>query len=277
MVRVVPLRYDTAFKKAFSQPEVFCQFVHDILGIDIQIEEVHRGYKYLKPVGQVDIEYDLFAEDEKSRIVVEIQHVKERDFFNRFLYYHLISMVEQVKSSRNYNLNRTVYTVVVLTSPSLDTGIDCSLLIGDISFVNEFRQKVNIYPHQLIFLVPRLVNDETPEGIKAWLELIADSLDDELDETRYDSPIFQRVIDAIEWDNISPEELRKVKDEAVWDDTLEEEHERGRTEGREEGLQQGKAQVALSLLREGVDIDLIARTTGLNREDIEQLRQTRNE
>jgi len=278
MVQVVPLRYDTAFKKAFSQLEVFCQFVHDVLGIDIHIDKVHRGYKYLKPVGQVDIEYDLFAEDEESRIVVEIQHIKERDFFDRFLYYHLISLVEQVKSYRNYHLDKTVYTLVVLTSPSGEQWSDCSVLIGNLSFVNEFKQRVEIYPHQLIFLVPRLVNEETPAGIKGWLELILDSLDDEIDETRYTSPVFQKVVDAVQLDNISPEELRKIKDEAVWEDALKEDFERGREEGRKEGREEGrhqeKAQIAHSLLREGVDIDLIARTTGLTREEIHQLKQT---
>ncbi|MCZ6678882.1 MAG: PD-(D/E)XK nuclease family transposase [Candidatus Poribacteria bacterium] len=170
MVRVVPLRYDTAFKKAFGQPEIFCQFVHDVLGIDLHIEKVNRGYKYLKLVGQVDIEYDLFAEDEEARIVVEIQHVKERDFYDRFLYYHLISMIEQVKNSRSYKLEKSVYTVVVLTSPARDRGIDYSVAVGDISFVNEFQRKVEVYPHQLVFLVPRLVNDETPEAIKAGVD-----------------------------------------------------------------------------------------------------------
>ncbi len=282
MVQVVPLRYDTAFKKAFSQPTIFCQFVHDVLGVDIQIEKVHQGYRYLKPVGQVDIEYDLFAEDEATRMVVEIQHVKERDFFDRpdgsgsrfardFLYYHLVSLVEQVKSSRNYQIDKTVYTVVVLTSPSLDTGIDCSVLMGDISFVNEFRRKVEIYPHQLVFLVPRLVNEETPEGIKAWLELIADSLDDEIDESRYVSPIFQQVIEAIEMDNLSPEERRKLKDEAVWEDALKADYEKG----REDGLREGKEQIARSLLREGVDIDVITRTTGLDRKTVEKLETQR--
>ncbi|MBI1922723.1 PD-(D/E)XK nuclease family transposase [Candidatus Poribacteria bacterium] len=240
MIQVVPLRYDTAFKKAFSQPAIFCQFVHDVLGIDLQIEKVYRGYKYLKPVGQVDIEYDLFAEDEKARIVVEIQHIKERDFFDRFLYYHLISMVEQVKSSRNYRFERTVYTVVVLTGPPGENGLDCS----------------------------------------------------EIDETRYNSPAFQQVIEAIKEDNISPEELRRIIDERVWDEALKEDFEKGRREGREEGLRegleeglregherglqeglrQGKEQIALSLLREGADVDLVARTTGLNREEIEKLR-----
>jgi predicted transposase/invertase (TIGR01784 family) len=318
MIRVVPLRFDTAFKKAFSQPDVFCQFVHDVLGIEIHIDRVQRGYRYLKPIGQVDIEYDLFAEDEDSRIVVEIQHVKERDFFSRFLYYHLIALVEQIKSSQEYEFDRAVYTLVVLTSPSLDTGMDCSVLVNDFSFVNEFKQKVEIYPHQLIFLVPRMVNDETPTGIKEWLELITDSLNEEIDETRYDSPIFRRVIEAIELDNISPEELRRIIDERVWDDALRHEHdvglragiqlgreegiqlgreegvqlgreegvqlgreegvqlgrEEGAQSGRAEGRQQEKEEIALSLLREGLDVGLIVRTTGLPREVIEALRQT---
>ena len=299
MVQVVPLRYDTAFKKAFSQPAIFCQFVHDVLGVDIQIEKVQQGYRYLKPVGQVDIEYDLFAEDEDARIVVEIQHVKERDFFDRpdgsgsrfardFLYYHLVSLVEQVKSSRNYHFDKTVYTVVVLTGSSLDIGIDCSVLMGDISFVNEFWRKVAVYPHQLVFLVPRLVNEETPQGIKTWLELIADSLDDEIDETQYPSPVFQQVIEAIELDNLSPEELRKIKDEAVWEDALREDFEKGRQEGlregRQEGLREGhqeglqegrhqeKEQIARSMLKAGLDTDLITRITGLDRGIIDQLK-----
>ncbi|MBI1924489.1 ISNCY family transposase, partial [Candidatus Poribacteria bacterium] len=48
--------------------------------------------------------------------------------------------------------------------------------------------------------------------------------------------------------------------------------EDGLKEGLEEGLRQGKEQIARSLLREGVDIDVIARTTGLDREMMEKLR-----
>ena len=39
MIQVVPLRYDTAFKKAFSQPEIFCQFAEDVLGIKFHTSE----------------------------------------------------------------------------------------------------------------------------------------------------------------------------------------------------------------------------------------------
>ena len=262
MAQVVPLRYDTAFKKAFSQPEIFCQFAEDVLGIQFYTDEVQRGYKFLEPIGQVDIEYDLFAEDSKSRIVVEIQHVKEGHFYDRFLYYHLINLVEQVKNSKAYQFDRTVYTIVVLTSPYSESEIDFSVAITDFKPVNEFSRKVDVYPHQLIFLVPRMVNEQTPAGIKAWLELVLDSLDGEMDESRYNSPIFERVIDAVKLDNISPAERRVLKDEESWEDTLI------------DVRQKEKETIARALISEGINTEVIARTTGLTAVDIEKLRQS---
>ncbi len=262
MIQVVPLRYDTVFKKAFSQPEIFCQFAEDVLGIKFHTDEVHRGYKFLEPIGQVDIEYDLFAEDPESRIVVEIQHVKEGHFYDRFLYYHLINLVEQVKNSKAYQFDQTVYTIVVLTSPYSENEIDFSVAITDFNPVNEFNRKVNVYPHQLVFVVPRMVNDKTPSGIKAWLELVLDSLDGEIDESRYRSPIFERVIDAVKLDNISPAERRVLKDEESWEDTLI------------DVRQKEKEDIARALIREGISTEVITRTTGLTEAEIEKLRQS---
>ena len=262
MAQVVPLRYDTALKKAFSQPEIFCQFAEDVLGIKFHTDEVHRGYKFLEPIGQVDIEYDLFAEDPESRIVVEIQHVKEDHFYDRFLYYHLINLVEQVKNSKAYQFDQTVYTIVVLTSPYSENEIDFSVAIADFNPVNEFSRKVDVYPHQLVFVVPRMVNDKTPSGIKAWLELVLDSLDGEIDENHYNSPIFERVIDAVKLDNISPAERRILKDEESWEDTLI------------DVRQKEKADIARALIREGISTEVITRTTGLTEAEIEKLRQS---
>ena len=262
MAQVVPLRYDTAFKKAFGQPEIFCQFAEDVLGIKFHTDEVHRGYKFLEPIGQVDIEYDLFAEDPESRIVVEIQHVKEGHFYDRFLYYHLINLVEQVKNSKAYQFDRTVYTIVVLTSPYSESEMDFSVAITDFNPVNEFSRKIEVYPHQLVFVVPRMVNEKTPSGIKAWLELVLDSLDGEMDESRYDSPIFEKVIDAVKLDNISPAERRVLKDEESWEDTLI------------DVRQKEKEDIARALIREGISTEVITRTTGLTAAEIEKLRQS---
>ena len=183
-----------------------------------------------------------------------------------FLYYHLINLIEQVKNSKAYQFDRTVYTIVVLTSPYSETEIDFSVAITDFNPVNEFSRKVDVYPHQLVFVVPRMVNDKTPSGIKAWLELVLDSLDGEMDENRYNSPIFERVIDAVKLDNISPAERRVLKDEESWEDTLIDENHRGRQEER--------IAIARALISEGLSTEVIARTTGLTGAEIEKLRQS---
>ncbi|MBM3238673.1 hypothetical protein FJZ31_20450 [Candidatus Poribacteria bacterium] len=269
MIEVASLRYDVIFKKAFSQPDVFCQFVHDVLGIYIKVDKVHTEYKYPKPIGYVDIKYDLFAEDLEKRIIVEIQNIKEGDFFDRFLYYHLIGLIEQVKSRVGYHFEKTVYTIVVLTGVSKpnNPNVDFSVAISDFCPVNERGKKLNVYGHRLVFLNPWLRNEQTPESINVWLELIEDSLDEQIDESRYsDSPIFQRVIDEIKTDRIAPDELSQIKDEAAWEEVL-------RTE-REDGRQVERKKIALSMLQEGISIELIAKTTGLQPEDIEALRKS---
>ncbi len=194
--------------------------------------------------------------------MVEIQHVKERHFYDRFLYYHLINLVEQVKNSKAYQFNRTVYTIVVLTSPYSEGEIDFSVAITDFNPINEFSRKVDVYPHQLVFVVPRMVNEKTPSGIKAWLELVLDSLDGEIDESHYDSPIFGKVIEAVKLDNISPSERRVLKDEESWEDTLI------------DVRQKEKEDIARALISEGVSTEVIARSTGIPEVDIETLRQS---
>ena len=117
----------------------------------------------------------------------------------------------------------------------------------------------------MVFLNPWLKNEQTPESVNAWLELIEDSLDEQIDESRYSkSPIFQKVIDEIKTDSIAPDELSQIKDEAAWEDVLRTEHE--------EGHRTREKEIALSMLREGISIDLIVKTTGLQPEEVETLR-----
>jgi len=263
MIDVVPLRYDTAFKKAFGKPEVFCQFVKDVLGIEIHVDRVIAGWRYPEPVGFVDIEYDpslrsrmtfLFAEDTDKRVIVELQHVREEDLFDRFLYYHLIALAQQVsirkpwveceayrnllnprvKTYTDYRFNKTVrfahqrlrltvYTVVVVTGkshkqeeiplPKGGRGVvpKFSHAVSNMDPVNEFGERLGVYPHRLVFLNPNLLNAKTPERVREWLELIADSLDEQVDETKYSHPTLLTVISEIKSDSITPQELKVIK------------------------------------------------------------------
>lgn len=170
-----------------------------------------------------------------------------------------------------------LHTVVVLTGVSKpkNSNVDFSVAISDFCPINERGKKINVYGHRLVFLNPWLRNEQTPKSVNAWLELIEDSLDEQLDETRYkDSLIFQKVIDEIKTDSIAPGELSQIKDEAAWEDVLQTEREEGRMEGRDEGRKTREREIALSMLQEGISIDLIAKTTGLQLEEIKTLKNS---
>jgi predicted transposase/invertase (TIGR01784 family) len=244
------------------------------LGIEININKVHTEYEYPEPIGFVRSKYDLFAEDTEKRIIVEIQQVKADDFFDRFLYYHLISMVEQVGGFQEYGFDRTVYTIVVLTSTPRDGSINFSCAVSDMNPIDEYGRTVDVYPHRLVFLCPRKVNDKTPPLIKKWLNFIEDSLDGEMDEVDYPETLWKKIMAAIYKHSISPDLLSEIKDDAAW----EKAKIRFVAEGREEGREEGRAMVlkqqretVLQAREMGLDDMAIAKLTGLTAEAIEKV------
>lgn len=262
MVEVIPLKYGVTFKRVFSQPEIFKQFVFDLLGIRLDIDVVQTEYEYPESVGYVRIKYDLFAEDANHRTIIEVQHVKHHDFFERFLYYHLVGMIEQARTYQGYRFGRAIYTIVVLTSVPDDNSIEFSHAMQDLSFLTEFGRRFSPYPHRLIVLVPRNVNEQTPAGIKAWLELIKDSLDSRLDENDYPMALFQQVIAAIKRNTMTPDELAQIKDQ----------ESQSMTEA--EWRKKEHFVIAQQMLSYGEPIEKIDLYTKLTREEIEQLQTT---
>lgn len=218
-MKVIPLRYGTVFKKAFGDPTVFSRFASDVIERPIEIRDVRQEFSFPEAVGHVKVEYDLFGEDPTHRVIVEVQHIREEDFFDRFLHYHAVSIVEQATSHAQYAAARDVYTLVVLTREPRERHMRFSVAVSDVDPLNELGQRLGVYRHRLVFLNPRLVSDATPPRVRPWLELIADSLDGEVDEQRYADPALQRVVQAAAAASASPDELARIKDEAAWEDT----------------------------------------------------------
>jgi len=116
MKKVASLRYGVIFKKAFSQPDIFTAFAQDFLGITLQIDSVETEKSFAPIFGKMDSRFDLFAEDKINRIIVNIQHVRSSDHYDRFLHDHCVALLEQVANAKNYSSDLTVFTIVVLTS-----------------------------------------------------------------------------------------------------------------------------------------------------------------
>jgi hypothetical protein len=236
VLKVIPLRYGTIFRKVFGDREVFNHFVSDALDMMVEVDAVHQEYRYPSAVGKVNVEYDLFGEDVGRRVIVEVQHIREQDFFDRFLHDHLVSIVEQAEGQPQYRVERDVFTLVVLTTQPRERELQFSVAVSGMDPVSEQGARVGVYRHRLVFLNPKVINAKTPRRVRPWLELIADSLDGEVDEAKYPDPTMQRALRSAVTRSVSPDELARIKDEAAWEATKADARAEGQAEGKAEGL-----------------------------------------
>jgi hypothetical protein len=264
MKHVAPLRYDVIFKKAFCDPEIFTAFVHDVLGIHIEISKVETEKSFKPPIGRVTSRFDLFAEDRKNRVIVDIQHVRFPEHYDAFLHYHCVAMLEQVAKSENYSPQLAVYSIIVLTSGDKHQ-VDLALI--DFDPKTRTGKGLGEIPHKVVYLCPKYASDETPVALRQWLQAINDTLDEVVEESDYPNPLIRRIFDLIEQDSVSPDERARMFEEFNREQVKRETFE----EGRQEGKQEGKLEIARSLLAEGMSLAMTAKVTGLSEAELAAL------
>ncbi len=247
MKKVASLRYGVIFKKAFSQPDIFKAFVKDFLGIELNINKV-------------DTRFDLFAEDKKNRIIVDIQHVRYADHYDRFLHYHCAALLEQVVSSKDYRPSLKVFTIVVLTS-----GDKHKVDMATIDFDPKDRKGNPLHEieHKILYICPKYATEDTPEPYREWLLAIADSLDEEVNETQYHKAEIQQVFDLIAQDLISPKEYARMKEESSIEQLQQDKFRQGRFAEKQE--------TASKMLADGLDSATVMKYTGLSSDDLATL------
>ena len=275
MQAVASLHYGVIFKKAVSQPDVFSDFVKDILGIDLIIDHVETEKSFPSAIGNVNNHFDLFAEDKENRIIVDIQHRRYADHYHRFLHYHCAALLEQAVNAKDYRPALAVYTIVVLTSGDKHAR-DMSMI--DFDPKDRHGQGLGEIPHKIIYLCPKYLNDETPEAWREWMLAINDSLDEQVDTSVYHKPSVQKIFACIEKSSLTPADHARMKDEYSEEELRREEWDKAEKRGIEKGIEQGELkkarEMAQQLLQLGVLPEAeIARIAGLSLAAVQQLRQ----
>jgi len=274
MKEVASLRYDVIFKKAFGDKEIFTAFVRDLLGIKLEIDVVEKDKVYEPPIGSVATKFDLYAEDKKNRVIIDMQHVRFSDHYHRFLHYHCAALLAQVVKSKNYSPKLKVFTIVFLTS-----GDKHKTDVSTIDFDPKNRQgePLGEIDHKVIFICPKYIQDDTPKEYREWLEAIEDSLDEEIDESHYLNPQIQRIFDLIKKDKVTPQERARMFDEYGVEEIKQGEFKKGEEkgfndgygEGKEEGIKKGKIETARNSKALGVlTAEQIASATGLSLDEM---------
>jgi len=261
MKQVASLKYGVVFKKAFCDPEIFTAFVQDMVGIPVEIDHVETEKEFEPPIGYVKPRFDLFAEDVKHRVIIDIQHARTTDHYDRFLYYHCVALLEQIAKSDNYHPALKVFTVVVLTSGDRHKT---DIAITDFDPRDLTGRPLQEVPHKVVYLCPKYVTEATPAPYREWLQAINDTLDEEVDETLYSRAEIQKLFTSIQRDHITPDERAQMIDEYHQEELQHVKFE----EGKEEGKIVRQQEIAKALLKKGIALAIIAETTGLSEHEL---------
>jgi len=229
MKQVASLRYGVIFKKAFCDVEVFTQFVKDFLGIQLDIDKVETEKSFDPPIGNVDSRFDLYAEDKKNRVIVDIQHQNFSDHYHRFLHYHCAAILEQVSSAKNYAPALRVFTIVVLTSGNKHNSAMATVTFDPIDFVTQ--RPLGEIQHKVLYLTPKHLNANIPEPYQEWLRAIKDSLEERVEESDYHQPMVLKIFDLIQRDGLTPQDRARMKDEYSLEEVKQEEYQKGKEQG----------------------------------------------
>ena len=265
MKQVASLQYGVIFKKAFSDKDVFKGFVRDILGINLEIDKVETEKQFNPVIGHVNVKFDLYAEDSKNHIIVEIQHDRNDDHYDRFLHYHCVALLNQAKNAEEYRPKTTVYTIVVLTSGDRH---QCDVSVIDFNPKRLNGTALNEFKHKVVYLCPKYVDENTPLLYQEWLRVINESLSRQVDESQYRLAEIQTALLRIEEDGITPDERALMIEESY----SQKAEQRGIEQGIDEGKHTKAIEIAKNLLAMDLDIESIVRATGLTSVEIENLR-----
>ncbi len=261
---------EVIFKKAFTDKTVFKFFVRDILGIEVEIDKIETEKKFTPRIGYVDFELDIFAESVDKRVCIEIQRLEYDHHFDRFLHYFLMLIAEQQKNSKEYDIERTVYVIVLLTARYKILEKNGKAILDEVLLLDLNPQTLQgeireLYGHQFVCLNPNHPNSETPKAIRDWLDLIYQSIHSpERPVLNTENEGIRKAIELISFENLSPEERTKAKNKEAAKVTL------AKTElyaKRENTLE-----IAKNLLQSPLSNEDIAKYTGLTIEQIEELR-----
>jgi hypothetical protein len=257
---------EVIFKKAFTDKLVFKTFVRDILGIDFELGKIETEKKFNPKIGYIDFELDIYAESIDKRICVEIQRVEYDHHFNRFLHYFLMLIAEQQKNSKEYNIDQTVYMIVILTAPYTISEKNGKAILDEVLLINLNPQNLkgemkDLYGHQFVCLNPNHPAEETPKNIRDWLDLIYQSIHNSerpVLNTQHEG--IKKAIELISFENLTPEERTQAKNKEAAKVTV------AKIENRR------NHEIAKNLITLGLDNATISKGTGLTFEQIEQLR-----
>jgi predicted transposase/invertase (TIGR01784 family) len=268
---------DYGFKKIFGEEAskpLLIDFLNALLPQTDKI--IDLTFKNTEQLGQTDLDrkaiYDIYCENEKGeKFIVELQKAKQNYFKERTIYYSTFPIREQAeKGEWNYNL-KAVYCIGILdfTFDDYETEPEKSEVVHTIKLKN---QNGKTFYDKLTFIYLEMPNFKQLETqletrLDKWLYFIKHLEDFQTIPTIFADEVFSQAFEKAELAKFGQVELANYENslkiyrdlKGVIDTAFD------------EGKLEGKLEIAKSLKENGIAFEIIQKTTGLSKDEIERL------
>ena len=269
---------DFGFKKLFgTEPnkDLLIDFLNQILPERHQIKDLN--YSRNEHLGQAELDrkaiFDLYCIGESGeRFIVEVQKAKQNYFKDRSIYYSSFPIQEQAKKGDWDFKQDSVYTVGILDFIFDDHKNEDELL----HLIELKNQRCEVFYDKLKFIYIELpkfkkTQDELDDHFEKWLYVFRHLSELQDRPQQLQDRIFQKLFDTAEIAKFSPEERVAYEESLKYYRDIKNVVDTSREEGIEEGKEKRTLEIARGLKRSDVSIDVIMKSTGLSKEEIEKL------
>ena len=276
---------DFGFKKIFGEEAskpLLIDFLNALLPQASKI--VDLTFKNTEQLPQTEADrkaiYDIYCESENGeKFIVELQKNKQNYFKDRTIYYSTFPIQEQAdRGTWAYEL-KAVYCIGILdfTFDDHKGEPEKREVVHTIKLKNQNNQ---IFYDKLTYIyleMPnfKLVENELVTRLDKWLFFIKHLEDFQTIPTIFADEIFTQAFEKAELAKFEPAEMdsyqRSLKIFRDNKNTFDYAIETATKTALEQGLLQGRIEVAKQLKDNGISVEIIAKSTGLTKEEIDKL------
>ena len=278
---------DFGFKTLFGEEpnkDLLLDFLNELLKDEQgQIQEITYLKNERLGANQVARKaiFDLYCTNEKGeKFIVELQKTEQKYFKDRTVYYSTFPITEQAKKGEwDYQL-QPVYMIAILDFVFDQDQGEPDKYRYDVKLADTETGKVFYDKLKFVYLeMPKFKKgiEQLRNRFEKWMYLLRHLSTLEKIPEALREKIFEKVFEVAEVAKLSPEQAQSYRDSLKYyqdiKNSIDTATEKGREEGRKEGKEEEKLVIAKSMLKEGCQISLIQKVTGLSTSIIENLSQ----
>ncbi len=272
---------DYGFKKLFGEElnkDLLLDFLNELLSAE-QGRITDLTYLKTEYVGYTLSDrkavFDLYCENERGeKFIVELQKTKQKFFKERTLYYSTLPIREQaVKNEWDFSL-KAVYVIAILDFVFDEDANESNKYRYDVKLTDIDTKKVFYDKLTFIYLEMPKFNktiEEIETRFEKWLFVLRNLAKLERVPDKLREQIFEKVFETAEIARFNVEQIRSYEESLNVFRDLKNSMDTAKEEGEIDGRNKEKIDIAINLLKAGVNIEIILGSTGLSREQIQKL------